>query len=55
LLCTHRPVLPLVFDALGLSARQRSSALQTPLEPAEAIVLHTRKGHVVAFERHGAG
>lgn len=52
-LCTHRPVLPLVYDALGLSARQRSSALQEPLDPAEMLVLHTRKGRIVAFERHG--
>ncbi|GAB4013792.1 NUDIX hydrolase [Nocardioides ultimimeridianus] len=52
-LCTHRPVLPLVYDALGLSSRVRASTLSTPLEPAEALVLHTRKGKVVAFERHG--
>ncbi|HJQ07459.1 MAG TPA: NUDIX hydrolase [Nocardioides sp.] len=52
-LCTHRPVLPLVYDALGLSSRVRASTLQTPLAPAEALILHTRKGKVVAFERHG--
>ena len=54
-LCTHRPVLPIVYDAIGLSQRQRSSAVEPPLEPAEAIVLHVRKGRVVAFERHHIG
>ncbi|GAB2974009.1 NUDIX hydrolase [Nocardioides montaniterrae] len=51
-LCSHRPVLPLVYDALGLSKKQRSTALAEPLAPAEMLVLHTRKGAVVAFERH---
>jgi 8-oxo-dGTP diphosphatase len=54
-LCTHRPVLPLVYDAIGLTGRQRSSALEPPLAPGEALVLHTRKGAVVAFERHHVG
>jgi len=53
-LCSHRPVLPLVYDALGLSARQRSTTLAEPLAPAEALVLHVRKGRIVAFERHRA-
>jgi 8-oxo-(d)GTP phosphatase len=43
-LCTHRPVLPMVFSALGLVAE--------PLDPAEALVVHHRKGKVVAIERH---
>lgn len=47
-LCTHRPVLDWVYDALGLD---RASATQ-PLEPAEMLVLHVRKGAVVAVERH---
>jgi len=54
-LCSHRPVLPLVYDAAGLSRRQRSSAVEPPLELGEALVLHTRKGNVVAFERHRLG
>jgi 8-oxo-dGTP diphosphatase len=47
--CTHRPVLPMVYDAVGLRPAQRG----TELEPAEMLVLHMRKGHVVALERHG--
>ena len=42
-LCTHRPVLPTVFEALGLS--------DVKLEPAELLVVHHRKGGVVATER----
>ncbi|MGI8900416.1 MAG: NUDIX hydrolase, partial [Nocardioides sp.] len=43
-LCTHRPVLPRVFEALGLPAR--------PLEPAEMLVAHHRRGRVVVTEVH---
>jgi 8-oxo-dGTP pyrophosphatase MutT (NUDIX family)/phosphohistidine phosphatase SixA len=43
-LCTHRPVLPTVFDALGLE--------DPKLEPGEMVVVHLRKGRVVATERH---
>ena len=43
-LCTHRPVLPHVFDALGLDDPE--------LEKAELLVVHSRKGRVVAVERH---
>ncbi len=50
-ICTHRPVLPEVYDALGLRARQRGDEL----EPAEMMVLHVRKGKVVAVERHRIG
>lgn len=46
--CTHRPVLPLVYDAAGLDA----SYEDRPLEPAEMLVLHVRKGTVVSVERH---
>ncbi|KRB77695.1 DNA mismatch repair protein MutT [Nocardioides sp. Root190] len=46
--CTHRPVLPLVYDALGLDPRSS----EQPQEPAEMLVLHMRKGVVVAVERH---
>ena len=47
-LCTHRPVLPLVYDAAGLDVRADDAGL----EPAEMLVLHVRKGAVVAVERH---
>ncbi|MFC4787360.1 NUDIX hydrolase [Nocardioides sp. MAHUQ-72] len=43
-LCTHRPVLPAVFDALGIEDPQ--------LEPAGLLVVHLRKGKVVATEAH---
>jgi 8-oxo-dGTP diphosphatase len=41
-LCTHRPVLPTVFDALGVP--------EVKLEPGEMLVVHHRKGKVVATE-----
>jgi 8-oxo-dGTP diphosphatase len=44
LLCTHRTVLPLVFDAIGLVDPQ--------LEKGELLVAHLRKGRVVSTERH---
>jgi 8-oxo-dGTP diphosphatase len=43
-LCTHRPVLPDVFDALGL--------VDPDLEKGEMLVAHLRKGRVVSTERH---
>jgi len=43
-LCTHRPVMPWVFDALGLPRRE--------LEPAEMLVAHHRRGEVVSVELH---
>jgi 8-oxo-dGTP pyrophosphatase MutT (NUDIX family)/phosphohistidine phosphatase SixA len=46
-LCTHRPVLPWVFDALGLE--------DPGLEKGEMLVAHLRRGDVVATERHQAG
>jgi len=46
-LCTHRPVLPWVFDALGLEDAR--------LEKGEMLVVHLRRGRVVATERHQAG
>ncbi len=42
-LCTHRPVLPAVFDALGLEG--------PALEPGEMLVVHLRKGRVDGTER----
>jgi 8-oxo-dGTP diphosphatase len=41
--CTHRPVLPEVFDALSLKNPR--------LDLGEMLVLHLRKGSVVASER----
>ncbi|MCD4526901.1 NUDIX hydrolase [Nocardioides sp. cx-173] len=43
-LCTHRPVLPQVFDALGVE--------DPSLALGEMLVVHLRKGRVVATERH---
>lgn len=39
----HRPVLPAMFEALGLEP--------CPLEPGSAVVLHHRRGRVVAVDR----
>lgn len=46
-LCTHRPVLPWVFDALGLE--------DPGLEKGEMLVVHLRRGAVVSTERHQGG
>jgi 8-oxo-(d)GTP phosphatase len=43
-LCTHRPVLPSVLDALGVSTGK--------LAPGQLVVTHHRKGRVVAVERY---
>jgi 8-oxo-dGTP diphosphatase len=43
-LCSHRPVLPTVFEALGLADPR--------LEPGGLLVAHVRKGEVVAAEVH---
>jgi len=43
-LCTHRPVLPAVFDALGVPDPE--------LEAGGMLVVHLRKGRVIATERH---
>jgi 8-oxo-(d)GTP phosphatase len=50
-LCTHRPVLPLVYDAAGV----KPGARIPELDPGEMLVLHVRKGSIVAVERHRAG
>ena len=42
--CTHRPVLPAIWDAVGLPGEK--------LEPAGMLVVHHRKGRVVATEVH---
>jgi 8-oxo-dGTP diphosphatase len=43
-ICTHRPVLPELLGALGVDVE--------PLAPGEMLVLHHRKGKVLATERH---
>ena len=43
-LCTHRPVLPKVFEALCVK--------DPGLDLGEMLVVHVRKGEVVATERH---
>jgi 8-oxo-dGTP diphosphatase len=43
--CTHRPVLPLVLAAVGVRDGVR-------LETGEMLVVHHRKGRIVATERH---
>ena len=43
-LCTHRPVLPAVFDALGVPDPE--------LDPGGMLIVHLRKGRVTATERH---
>jgi 8-oxo-dGTP diphosphatase len=43
-LCTHRPVLPTVLDALGVQTDK--------LAPGELVVVHHRGGKVAAVERH---
>ncbi len=50
-ICTHRPVLPQVYDALGLRNGNRGDELA----PAEMMVLHVRKSKIVAVERHRIG
>jgi 8-oxo-dGTP diphosphatase len=43
-LCTHRPVLPMVFDAIDVP--------DPHLEPGGMLVVHRRDGEVIAIERH---
>ena len=43
-LCSHRPVLPWVFETLGLEP--------FPLEPGAVFVVHHRRGRIVATEHH---
>jgi 8-oxo-dGTP diphosphatase len=44
LLCTHRPVLPSVYDALGIAREHHATG--------ELVVVHHRAGRVRAVERH---
>ncbi len=43
-ICTHRPVLPYVYDALGVP--------DPKLEPGAMLVVHHRNGQIVALEEH---
>lgn len=43
-LCSHRPVLPGIFEHLGVP--------EEPLATGEFVVCHHRKGQIVAVERH---
>jgi len=43
-LCTHRPVLPSVYDAIGIPAE--------PQATGQLVVVHHRDGRVRAVERH---
>ena len=43
-LCTHRPVLPSVYDALGVR--------DPKLRPGAMLVVHHRNGQVLAVEHH---
>jgi 8-oxo-dGTP diphosphatase len=42
-LCSHRPTLPWIFDAIGTDVQE--------LATGEAVVVHHRKGKVIATER----
>ncbi len=44
LLCTHRPVLPAVYDSIGISQEHHATG--------EIVVVHHRRGRVRALERH---
>jgi 8-oxo-dGTP diphosphatase len=43
-LCTHRPVLPAVYDSIGISRETQATG--------ELVVVHHRHGKVRAVERH---
>jgi len=43
-LCSHRPILPRLFELLGIE--------EEPLAPAELVAYHHRRGALVATERH---
>jgi 8-oxo-dGTP diphosphatase len=43
-LCTHRPVLPAVYGAIGMPAEHQSTG--------ELVIVHHRRGRVRAIERH---
>ncbi|MBA2559145.1 MAG: NUDIX hydrolase [Propionibacteriales bacterium] len=43
-LCSHRPVLPVIFEAIGVDP--------VKLDPAGVVVVHRDQGKVVAVEQH---
>jgi 8-oxo-dGTP diphosphatase len=43
-ICTHRPVLPTMLNALDVVTEK--------LSPGELVVVHHRKGEIAAFERY---
>jgi 8-oxo-(d)GTP phosphatase len=43
-LCSHRPVLPVIFEQIGIEP--------VHLEPAGVVVVHRERGKVVAVEQH---
>jgi len=43
-LCSHRPVLPRLFDLLGIT--------EEPLAPSELVVCQHRNGELISTERH---
>jgi 8-oxo-dGTP pyrophosphatase MutT (NUDIX family)/phosphohistidine phosphatase SixA len=43
-LCSHRPVLPVIFDAIGIEP--------ITLDPAGVVVVHRSEGKVIAVEQH---
>jgi len=45
--CSHRPVLPAIFDVVGVP--------DCRLDPGDLLVVHHRKGRIVATERHRLG
>jgi 8-oxo-dGTP pyrophosphatase MutT (NUDIX family)/phosphohistidine phosphatase SixA len=45
-ICTHRPVLPRVFESLGIEVQNQATG--------ELVVVHHRHGRVLAVERHPA-
>jgi len=46
-ICSHRPLMPRLFELLGVD--------EEPLAPAELVVVHLREGRCVAAERHMPG
>lgn len=50
--CSHRPVLPTIRDALALGGLDADGGSDDELAKGEVLVAHHRKGRVVATERH---
>lgn len=46
-LCSHRPVLPVIFDAIGIEP--------IALEPGGVVVVHRSEGKVISVEQHPQG